>query len=128
MNAEQFAEKLNQLNACNDARAWAAEKTLSQAWQECQKPEWMLWLLGRSTANKTAIATIAVEIAELSAANASAYPAVAECIAVVKRYLAGTATAEELSAAESAASAAKSAQCEIIRKLVDANQINELIK
>ena len=102
-------ELLNKLNACQDAKLWAEGKTLSQAWQECQRADWMLWLLGRSQINKKIIATIAVEFAEQYSVNAKEYPAVAECITTVKKYLSGQATQEELAAAESAALAAESA-------------------
>ena len=111
MDAEQFAAKLDSLDACTNARAWAKGKTLIVAWQECQRPDWMLWLLGRSTVGKRVIATIAVEFAEQCVHNASGYPAVAECIAVTRRFIEGVATQEELSAALSAAeSAAESAR------------------
>lgn len=96
-------ELLNELNACQDAKQWAAGKTLSQAWQECQRSDWMLWLLGRSQIDKKTIATIAVEFAETCVHNAKNYPAVAECITTVKKYLSGQATQEELAAAESSA-------------------------
>jgi len=96
-------ELLNKLNACQDAKLWAAGKTLSQAWQECQRADWMLWLLGRSQIDKKTIATIAVEFAEQCSVNAKEYPAVAECITTVKKYLSGQATQEELAAAESSA-------------------------
>ena len=96
-------ELLNKLNACQDAKLWASGKTLSQAWQECQRADWMLWLLGRSSINKKTIATIAVEFAEACAHNAKNYPAVAECITTVKKYLSGQATQEELAAAKSSA-------------------------
>ena len=56
----------------------------------------MLWLLGRSPINKKIIATIAVEFAETCVHNAKDYPAVAECITTVKKYLSGQATQEEL--------------------------------
>jgi hypothetical protein len=99
----ELNQLLTKLNACSDAKAWAAGKTLEQAWQECQRPDWMLWLLGQSAVNKKVIVTIAVEFAEQCVSNASAYPAVAQCIAVVKRFLNGEAGPEELSAARSAA-------------------------
>jgi len=141
-------ELLNKLNACQDAKLWSAGKTLSQAWQECQRADWMLWLLGRSQINKKIIATIAVECAESCAHNAKDYPAVAECIAVVKRFLAGEATQDELLAARSAAWAAAElaawaaaraaawgaesmawvANCEIIRKHVSADEICKLFR
>ena len=97
---------LDELNACQEAKQWAAGKTLSQAWQECQRADWMLWLLGRSPINKKIIATIAVEFAETCVHNAKDYPAFAECITTVKKYLSGQATQEELAAAESSALAA----------------------
>ena len=149
-------ELLNKLNACQEAKQWAAGKTLSQAWVECNRPDWMLWLLGRSSINKKTIATIAVEFAESCAHNAKDYPAVAECIAVVKRFLAGEATQDELLAARSAAwgaaelaawaaaelaawaaaraaawgaeSTAWAANCEIIRKHVSADEICKLFR
>ena len=97
---------LDELNACQEAKQWAAGKTLSQAWVECNRPDWMLWLLGRSSINKKTIATIAVEFAETCVHNAKDYPAFAECITTVKKYLSGQATQEELAAAESSALAA----------------------
>jgi hypothetical protein len=110
MNADKFAEKLKELNACSDAIAWATGKSLTKAWQECHRPDWMMWLLGRSTVSKKVIATIAVGFAEQCVHNATKYPDVAKCIEVIKRFLAGNATQEELSAARSAAwSAAESA-------------------
>lgn len=40
---EQF---LTKHSACSEAREWAKEfKTLHQAWNECQNPQWMLWAL-----------------------------------------------------------------------------------
>ena len=141
-------ELLNKLNACQDAKLWSAGKTLSQAWHECQRADWMLWLIGRSQIDKKTIATIAVECAEACAHNAKDYPAVAQCIAVVKRFLSGQATQEELAAAESAAwsaaeaaaraaawTAAREAEsvawvaiCEIIRKHVSADEICKLFR
>ena len=100
---------LNELKACQEAKLWAAGKTLSQAWVECNRADWMIWLLGRSQINKKIIATIAVEFAETCVHNAKNYPAVAECITTVKKYLSGQATQEELSAAESSVLAAESA-------------------
>lgn len=117
MNAESFGELLARLKACSEAIAWAKGKSLEPAWSECANPSWMLWLLGRSQVNKNLIATLAVEFAEMSAHSAKDYPAVAECIKVVKLFIDGKATQEELWSAESAArSAAESAARKIIFK------------
>ena len=93
----------------------------------------MLWLLGRSQIDKKTIATIAVEFAETCVHNAKDYPAFAECITTVKKYLSGQATQEELAAAESSAlaaadSAAEADNCEIIRKHVSADEICKLFR
>jgi len=37
---------LTRLGACHEAREWAAGKTLKQAWNECHRGDWLLWLAG----------------------------------------------------------------------------------
>jgi len=37
---------LTKLDACHEAREWAAGKTLEQAWAECPRGDWMLLLAG----------------------------------------------------------------------------------
>ena len=117
ISAEVFYEKLKSLNACDEALEFAKGKPSIRAYKECKNPDWMLWLLGRSGIDEKVIQLIAVEFAESCAANAKDFPAVAECIAVTKRYLKGKATEQELDSARSAAScaarcaAAKSAAC-----------------
>ena len=37
--------KLEKLNACKDAIEWAAnQKNYKEAWQSCERGDWMLWL------------------------------------------------------------------------------------
>jgi len=38
---------LTRLDACREAREWSAGKTLEQAWAECPRGDWLLWLAGR---------------------------------------------------------------------------------
>ena len=47
MNAEEFKVLLQTLNACKDARQWAADKTLHEVWTACERGDWLLWLAGR---------------------------------------------------------------------------------
>jgi hypothetical protein len=47
MNAEELSILLRSLKACKEALAWSKGKTLSAAWQECTRPDWMLWLCAR---------------------------------------------------------------------------------
>ena len=38
--------KLEKLNACSDARAWVlTQKDYKTAWQNCERGDWMLWLV-----------------------------------------------------------------------------------
>jgi hypothetical protein len=98
---------LERLNACYDARQWATGKTVVEAWNTCQRPDWMFWLLGRASVPVKTIALTAVDIAESVAHHAAKYPAVRECIDVVRKYLAGGASLQELLAARSAAQSAR---------------------
>src|SRR5688572_23708347 len=45
MNLE---ERLNQLGVCSDAVSFAKGKTIEQAWNECPRGDWMLWLYRRA--------------------------------------------------------------------------------
>src|SRR5574343_1508000 len=40
-----FADELRALNACREAVLWVGDRTLEQAWRECKRSDWMLWLL-----------------------------------------------------------------------------------
>jgi hypothetical protein len=39
-----FKELLRDLDACKEARDWAADKTIEQVIQDCHRGDWMLWL------------------------------------------------------------------------------------
>jgi len=39
-----FREQLIGLKACPEAVAWVGERTLEQAWTECNRSDWMAWL------------------------------------------------------------------------------------
>jgi hypothetical protein len=41
-------EQLESLSACTEAVQWAQDKTLSEAWQTCDRGDWMLWLYSRA--------------------------------------------------------------------------------
>jgi hypothetical protein len=42
-----FKEILVTIDACDDARDWVGDRTAEQAWAECPRGDWMLWLLSR---------------------------------------------------------------------------------
>ena len=60
-----FKEYLESMNACQEAIDWAGGKTLDEAWQTCDRPDWMLWLYGRNNPDKTTCVKIAVFAARL---------------------------------------------------------------
>ena len=34
-------------NACDDVLEWIGNRTFQESWDECPRPDWMLWLCGR---------------------------------------------------------------------------------
>ena len=47
MNASELSALLQRLNACKEARNWADGKSLEEAWNTCERGDWMLWLCGK---------------------------------------------------------------------------------
>lgn len=45
--AETFRDSLRRIGACEEARDWAGDRTARQVWADCERPDWMLWLLGK---------------------------------------------------------------------------------
>ena len=42
-----FKELLIELEACNEAREWAEDKTIEQVVEQCHRGDWLLWLASR---------------------------------------------------------------------------------
>ena len=41
-------KKLNELRACSEAVEWAEQfKNIQEAWDNCERGDWMLWLVGK---------------------------------------------------------------------------------
>ena len=40
-----FKQQLIEMDACQDAIDWVEDRTVQQAWKDCQRGDWMLWLL-----------------------------------------------------------------------------------
>ena len=62
----KFKEYLESRNACQGAIDWVSDKTLAEAWQACERPDWMLWLYERNNPDKTICVKIAVFAAQLA--------------------------------------------------------------
>ena len=45
-------ELLIKLNACNEARKWASNKSIDEIWATCHRGDWMLWLARKLNIDK----------------------------------------------------------------------------
>ena len=71
---------LIRLGACAEAREWVGDRTLEQAWAECESPDWMLWLHARSeSADAGAYAALAEKWAAEAADAAEAAVRLQQC-------------------------------------------------
>ena len=107
---ESLNDLLVRLEACEEAREWAkTQKNLVEAWQNCKRSDWMIWLIGRSTVdrNDPKLRLMACDFAE---AVLHLVPAgetrPAEAIRVARLFAAGQASREDMAAAGAAAWAA----------------------
>ena len=41
--AEEFKIRLEYLTACDEAIEWAKNKTAKEAWDQCERGDWLLW-------------------------------------------------------------------------------------
>ena len=106
----RFTDKLRNLNACSAAVTWAeTQRGLSTAWKNCERGDWMLWLLGKKAGpidsrSRKNLALCATEVAELALPHAGKNRKV--CLRVyrtIRAYHNGTATLDEVKAARHAA-------------------------
>lgn len=127
---DSLIDLLAKHDACSDGVAWIKQsgvKTPAEAWEKCQKPDWMLWALEqaeilderllrkfmcwcvRNTPLGDGRKTWGLLTDERSR----------KAVEVAEAFAEGKATQEELSAAESAAwSAARSAQADALRSFI----------
>lgn len=57
-------DKLAQMHACDDALDWIGERTIEQAWRDCERGEWMCWLLKRIAPGDPRLRLAAADMAE----------------------------------------------------------------
>jgi hypothetical protein len=103
--------KIEYLHPCCDAAAWLSSYTsATKAWKECERGDWMLWLLGKlngepySDARKKMV-LCCCDCAELALPYAKDKSA-KKCIEVARKWANGKATIEQLRTARNAAAAA----------------------
>jgi hypothetical protein len=60
-----FRERLIELKACSESIEWVGDRSSAQAWAECERSDWMLWLAKRADIGQRACVVIACECARL---------------------------------------------------------------
>jgi len=106
MTLREFAESRH---ACSDGLEWLGERDIAAMWAECQRSDWMVWLLDRmGWADAHAQRSFALRCARRVQPLMRDARSV-ETLEVVERYLRGDATDEELASAWAAADAAADA-------------------
>jgi hypothetical protein len=97
-------DKLIEMNACQEAVEWVGDRTFEQAWDECDRGDWMLWLaqkkgvdLRKLTLAKARCAKLVIHLMDDERSR--------NAVGVAERYGLGEATREELDAASASASA-----------------------
>lgn len=65
MTNADLISKLRKLDACPEATAWCEQQALplSELWQRCDKPQWLLWLAGAVKIDQPTIVRCAADCA-----------------------------------------------------------------
>jgi len=99
-----FKEELQGKRACGDALSWVGSRSLEQAWNECERLDWMFWLLRRVTVDRKLLVLAACDCAELAlpyCKNQKTLQAAMRCIHVTREWCEDRATIEDVIAGRS---------------------------
>ena len=95
---------LAKLGACQDAIDWYAEKDSQEAWESCERGDWLLWIAAHLGVDKTLLILAARDFAATAIATAPTGSLLHEALNTVGRWACGQANmADVRSAAEKAA-------------------------
>ena len=116
---KHWTEKLEKIGACQEAVEWAFEqKSLAEAWKNCEKGNWMLWLAGKFSGpsggqRRRKLVLAACECAQLSLAYVKpGEKRPAEALKIATAWAMGEiVTLDELRVAADAAAYADDAAC-----------------
>jgi hypothetical protein len=123
------AEKLLPRNACQPAREWIlslpASTTARQAWQQCQRGDWMLWVIGAlagpsESESRKRLVLCACECARLALKHVPAgeeRPRI--CIETAEAWARGEASVDQVYDAARAAYAAYAAYADYAASVAD---------
>jgi hypothetical protein len=111
----KFKTMLIKMRACNDAIDWVGNKSIKQAWEECERADWMLWYLSKTIDRKRVVylaalcAETVVDIYEKKYPNDSR---VRDCIQACKDWSNNKISLDELEKYRNAAARAAAARAD----------------
>lgn len=125
---------LTKLHACRDGALFASRyPSIREAWDACERPDWLLWFAGRrltGEGDSRTFVRIAIDVARLALPLFERHVPkdmrVRDCIEVTQRWLDGKATAGDArAAADAAADAAYAARAATYADADDADAAAE---
>jgi hypothetical protein len=103
---KNFSKHLKSLGACPEARKWASGRSAAEAWEMCDRADWMFWWARRSAINRRAnYRACAIELAR-GVAHLNTDPRISAAIEAAERC-----TADPSKKNRSAAAAAAEEAC-----------------
>jgi hypothetical protein len=102
-----FQRYLSRLGACAESREWAGNRTAREAWDECERADWLLWWATKAGVDHKQIVRAACQCARRAlrfVAAGEARPL--HCIETVEAWCDGKATIVEVRSARPAVCAA----------------------
>ena len=112
---------LRKLGACESGANWAdSQPNYREAWQSCERGDWMLWIAKRKNVDVKKLTMAKVECAELVKHLMTDQRSI-DALVVARRFANGLATREELNDAAGAAAAAADAAADAAAYAADAD-------
>ena len=105
----KFKTKLKKLKACKEAIEWVGDKTMKEAWQQCPRGDWMLWLYSKLYPKNLREITLAKGYCAKTVYHLMKDNRSRKAVRVAIRFGQGKATKDELDAADAAYAAADAA-------------------
>ena len=108
MTTESMRDMLSRIGACKEAVEWVGERDLATAWRECDRADWMLWLLAKRAGNPHWPTRQQVVLAACACAETALHHVPADeprpriAIKTARRWANGCATIDEGAAARAA--------------------------
>ena len=66
MNNQQLVEFLQKNHACTPSLEWLKSRTLAEAWEQCERGDWLLWLAAKAGVDRRRLVMAACACARLA--------------------------------------------------------------